>query len=248
VTIDAYCHCGISKYLPYPDVRRMMDEVGIERAVLSQHLGEYDNRYLGEVVREHPDDFRAVALADPLDPAWRVTLSALASSGEFRGLRIPRETMLDHFDFCRRAVGEGLILVVDASGGTAECLPAAERLLAEDDPTMVFSHLGYPPFVDGKVAGGRELLALAGHDGVYVALSGQGRWLDRPYSALDEFTHEVLEAFGAERVVWASNYPVAGEIDDVRRDLALLTGGAWGLTESDIEAVTHTNAARIWFQ
>jgi L-fuconolactonase len=226
----------------------MMDEVGIDRAVLSQHLGEYDNRYLGEVVREHPADFRAVALADPHDPEWRETLSALASSGEFRGLRLPRETMLAHFAFCRHAVGEGLILVLDASGGAAECLPFTERLLVGDDAVLVFSHLGYPPFADGEVVGGRELLALAGHDGVYVALSGQSMWIDPPYSALDEFTHEVFEAFGAERVVWASNYPVIGEIDDVRRDLALFTGGAWGLTEAEVDAVTHANAERLWFQ
>ena len=44
--IDSYTHCGISKYLPIEDVSATMDRAGVHRAVLAQHLGEFDNSYI----------------------------------------------------------------------------------------------------------------------------------------------------------------------------------------------------------
>ena len=52
MTIDGYCHCGISKYQPVDVVLRVMNKHAVDRAVLCQHLGEYDNSYLAEVVKD----------------------------------------------------------------------------------------------------------------------------------------------------------------------------------------------------
>ena len=40
--VDAYSHCGISKYRPVENVQDIMRRNGVARAVLVQHLGEYD--------------------------------------------------------------------------------------------------------------------------------------------------------------------------------------------------------------
>src|SRR5207244_3974538 len=88
LVIDAYAHCGVSKYLPVEQVRSVMDGAGIERAVLCQHLGEYDNTYLESVVRAEPDRFTAVALVDGIADGWRRELEAVAETGAFRGLRL----------------------------------------------------------------------------------------------------------------------------------------------------------------
>jgi hypothetical protein len=66
--IDAYAHCGISKYLPLPDVLAVMEKADVQRTVLCQHLGEYDNRYLAGVVTQHRDRFAAVCLVDLEQP------------------------------------------------------------------------------------------------------------------------------------------------------------------------------------
>ena len=60
--IDGYSHCGLSKYLPVEDVLAVMRGVGVDRAVLCQYLGEYDDRYLAEVVSKNPTTFAAVCL------------------------------------------------------------------------------------------------------------------------------------------------------------------------------------------
>jgi hypothetical protein len=65
MTIDGYCHCGISKHQPVDVVLRVMNKHAVDRAVLCQHLGQYDRSYLAEVVKDHPGRFAAVCLIDP---------------------------------------------------------------------------------------------------------------------------------------------------------------------------------------
>lgn len=244
--IDSYCHCGTSKYLPVKHVRAAMQRAGVERAVLAQHLGEFDNRYLASVARLYPGQFRLVGLVDADAPNRRQTIRALACQG-FAGLRIPRETMLERLDVCREAIAEGLVLVLDASGGIGECLPAINALIAEGTNGLVISHLGYPRMEAGCVVDERRLLELAAAPDVNVLLSGQSMWCDAPYDALYQFTGEVIDAFGANRILWGSNYPVCGGVESYVRDLATITGGAWSLEPAQVRQMTHENAERLWF-
>jgi L-fuconolactonase len=246
--IDSYCHCGISKYLPVEDVVAMMGATGVERAVLAQHLGEFDNGYLAAVVRDRPGLFTAVGLVDADDPGWPGAVAALGASEEFSGLRVPRETVLGRPELLRAAADAGLVLVLDASGGIAECLPAIRELQDGGTSGIVVSHLGYPYLLDGTPApGAGRLLELAGSDDLYVMLSGHAMWFEPPYSLLDRFTRDVVAAFGAERIVWGSNFPVSGDAARVAADLALLRSERFGLDDDGIARVTHANAARLWF-
>ena len=52
--VDGYCHCGTSKYRPIEDIGKVMGRFGVSRAVLVQHLGEFDNRYIERVAGEDP--------------------------------------------------------------------------------------------------------------------------------------------------------------------------------------------------
>ena len=61
---DGYSHCGLSKWRPLEDVDRVMDRFHVERAVLAQHLGEFDNTYIEMVVRARPERFAGVFLVD----------------------------------------------------------------------------------------------------------------------------------------------------------------------------------------
>jgi hypothetical protein len=61
VIVDGYAHCGISRYQPVEIVLDTMAQAGVDRAVLCQHLGEYDNSYLAEVVGSRPQQFAGSA-------------------------------------------------------------------------------------------------------------------------------------------------------------------------------------------
>lgn len=248
--IDAYTHCGTSKFLPIEDVRARMDGAGVERAVLCQHLGEYDNSYLESVVRAEPDRFTAVALVDHADDGWREQLADVAGSGAFRGLRIVDDVLAASPALGEDAASLGLVIVVYAPSGIARALPAIRRLLAAcPSATVAITHLGNPRLEDGTVAPGLELLELASEPGVVVTLSGLSMFCDYPYDELCGFVAATVDAFGPDRVLWGSNFPVGGEDQaSYGRDLDLVVSGRWGLDASAVKLITEDNARRIWFE
>ena len=52
--VDAYTHCGLRKYHPIEKIRHVMNLADVARAVLVQHLGEFDNSYIGNMVKNDP--------------------------------------------------------------------------------------------------------------------------------------------------------------------------------------------------
>ena len=245
--IDAYCHCGISKYLPLEDVLATMDNAGMARAVLVQHIGEFDNSYIAESTAAHPDRFAAVGLVDAARPEWPKALVRLNDSGHFAGVRVLTQVMRDHPEFTAAACELGLQLIVDAQTGLADIIAPVRRLAAAH-PTarMVFSHLGFPRLEEGRVAVGRELLKLADVPGVHVQLSGLSMFCPYPYAPLDDFIDQIIAAFTPARIMWGSNFPVCGDAAAYKRDLDLIRVGARGLDAPQVTQILETTAARVW--
>src|SRR5579885_640179 len=120
--IDGYTHCGLFKYEPIERVQVVMSAAGVGRAVLVQHLGEFDNSYLGCIAFEQPDRFAAVCLVDHQSVDCVTTLQRLAESGRFKGLRLTHDALTARPDLAAAAVELGLVLVFYAPEGVA---PAA---------------------------------------------------------------------------------------------------------------------------
>jgi len=220
----------------------------MDRAVLCQHMGEFDNSYLASIVQEDPATFAAIALLDWQDKLWRRSLDNLVATKELAGLRIPYAALKGNPDFCDAAASSGLILVIDASSGVAACLDGLSGLLHEPKRgPVVLPHLGYPQLDRAGRVTDHALLGLAGVPDLYVLISGQSMFCDYPYSVLDEFTRAVLGEFGPDRVMWGSNFPEAGGADNYRRDLALVTGLAWGLSTGDAGQILDRTPESLWF-
>ena len=245
--IDGYAHCGISKYLPVRDVVAVMQQAGIDRAVLCQHLGEYDNSYLAEVVRMHPGRFAAVCLVDPAGPHPTADLEAWHATGSFRGVRLRAEWLRPSAALWARAVELGMLLVVYAADGTAAAESSVTAFAAEH-PTarIIMTHLGNPVVQQGRLAETR-LLSLAGIPGVYVQLSGLSQFCEFPHEPLSGFIQDVIREYGVDRIYWGSNFPVCGDTAAYCRDLMLVRNGGWGLTPDQVAAVTTQTAAGLWF-
>lgn len=248
--IDAYAHCGISRYLPVEPVRSVMEEVGVSRAVLCQHLGEYDNTYLESVVRSQPDRFTAVALVDGLHDGWRRELRDVASSGAFRGLRVVDDVLAENPELALEAATLGLAIVVYAPTGIARAAEPIRKLAATcPGATIEITHLGNPQLEKGRVTGGFELIDLADAPNVVVTLSGLPMFCDYPHHELDELIGATIEAFGPNRLLWGSNFPVGGaDRCSYAREVGLILSGRWGLDSVAIGLITEENARRIWFE
>ncbi len=247
--IDGYSHCGISKFLPLESVLEVMEKAGVDRVLLCQHLEEYDNTYLANVVSRYPGRFAATCLVDPEKPDAIEELRHWQATGCFRGLRILAKTLESNQELCLEAIRLNMNLVIYAPEGITRSLPSLRRLLDQrPDGTIIISHLGDPQIKENQLMSGRELLELASEPSIYVLLSGLSMFCDYPYKELDGLVSDVIRSFGASRIIWGSNFPVCGDIQDYIRDLQMVLEGSWQLKEEEIKWITNLTAASIWFE
>jgi L-fuconolactonase len=247
--IDGYAHCGVSKFLPVEELLTVMTRSGVDRAMLCQHLGEYDNRYLQSVVNQHPDRFVATCLVDFSAPEASHELRRWHDTGCFRGLRVVSDTLGQHFDLCAKTLLLGMHIVLYAPEGIAGAVQPVRRLAQQaSEGRIVISHLGNPRVEDDRLVYGRELLELAMEQNIDVQLSGLSMFCSYPYRPLQAFIREVVAAFGPDRVLWGSNFPVSGgDAELYRRDLLFVGSSDLGLTDGEIEQIMGGTANKIWF-
>jgi L-fuconolactonase len=249
--VDGYAHCGISKYQPVRVVAGVMQQAGVNRALLCQHLGEYDNTYLAEVVGDHPLQFACACLVNPAASDALPALKRLHCTQRFRGVRVLAEWLKPHFPLWREALDLGMRLVLFAPNGVGEAVPSLCELLAEcPNGKVVVSHLGNPAVTDGAdgaLSAGAELFQLETTRGVYVLLSGLSMFCEYPHAALRPFITDVIRRFGAGRVMWGSNFPVCGDAEAYVRDLKLLLSGQWVEGPDLIKQISGSTANEFWF-
>jgi L-fuconolactonase len=128
-------------------------------------------------------------------------------------------------------------------------LPALRAFAARhSDLPIVIDHCAKPPIAAGELSPWREeIAALARSPNVFCKLSGllteAGR--DQPREALHPYTEHVVAAFGADRLMWGSDWPVlllAGEYQewfDMARQLS-------GLRSAALDALMGGSAARFY--
>jgi L-fuconolactonase len=247
--VDGYTHCGLCKYGPIERVAEVMAAASVARAVLMQHLGEFDNSYLAGIVKAEPGRFAAVCLVDHQPNDCITTLKRWVETGCFKGLRLTTDGLAARPNLVDAAVDSGLIIVLYAPHGVAPALILLDDLLKRRPHVrLVLSHLGNPDPADSpRFAKWEDTLRLAEYPGVYLQLSGMKMFCPWPHEPLYPLIEQAVERFGPARVYWGSNFPVVGETTDYLNDLSLVTEGRLPIARSDIHAIVGQNAMRLWF-
>ena len=206
-----------------------MDAAGVDRAVYCA-LSEHDH-YLAEVLADYPGKFAGVAVHDFADPDPLATLQRRFDAG-IEGIRLyglegaagADPESLDVFpvlaamrDADMKAWFYGPADQVDLLDGCLELLPSLK---------VVLNHLGFlpnmhlelrvddygrPQFEMELPPAGLEIVeALAAkHPSVHVHFSGHYAFSGAPYPYRDlqETTDRIYAAFGADRMLMASDWP-----------------------------------------
>lgn len=247
--IDSYLHCGLSKYRPVEDVEATMVAAGVSRAVMVQHLGEYDNGYIGGLVEARPDRFAGVCLVDHQDAGAGRHLEALIADGPFRGVRLTSEVLRVAPEVFGAAAEAGAVIVFYAPEGISGSVDAlGDFLQSYPACRLVVTHLGNPRAEDSpEFPGHSGLFRLGDYGGVYLQLSGMEMFCPYPHEPLYPLIEAAAGSFGPERLLWGSNYPVVGGVDDYRRELDLLLVGRLPLPAQAIPAVAGGNGRELWF-
>jgi predicted TIM-barrel fold metal-dependent hydrolase len=204
--------------------------------------GEMD--FIAELRRSH--GFPTVAVAQ----AWldrddcAKVLEAQASHAFVRGVRHkPRPGMMDDARWragYRRLASLRLHFELQAPWRQ---LDEAARLARDfRDTTIVLNHAGLPS--TDALPGWRAAMAkLAGCANVMVKISGLGN-LDA--AAKRQVTLTVLELFGTQRAMFASNYPVDSLRDSFNSIYAGFDEATRGCSPAERRDLFHDNAVRIY--
>jgi predicted TIM-barrel fold metal-dependent hydrolase len=229
-----------------------MDAEGVRRAaVVTPGAMGWDNAYTLDAARAAPDRFVAVGRVDltARDAAERLEREIAAGLAGVRiGPGLAADVLLapPALAIWRLAKERRLPVHVHMGPDELERMGAvAERF---PDMTLVVDHLGRPDVAAGPDgAGFRTVLAFARHPGAWIktpaayAFSRAGA----PYRDLEPFLEAALEAYGADRLLWGSDWP-ACTVDGAYADAMEPVRSAGFLNAADRRGVLADNFGRLY--
>ena len=229
---------------------------GVNRVVLIQmSFYGYDNSYLLDAIKMYPGTFSGVAVIDQNAHHPEAQMKGLKGQG-VRGFRIyPKDMPID-----RWLDGDGLQAMFKAGGeeNLAMCclidpnaLPALGRACQKFPETpVVIDHLCRIG-VSGKIdsAEVKALCDMARHKKATVKVSAFYALGKKkpPYIDLGPLIKQVYEAFGPERLMWATDCPYQVVDHSYQQSIDLVLHGLDFLTAGDKEWILRKTAEKAFF-
>jgi L-fuconolactonase len=195
-----------------------MDAIGVEAAVVAP--GRHGPAFAEFAPARYPKRFARVIMCDRNRPNLdELVAGALSTAGVVAMRQVVVDYARNNADELRAGAFEPIFAAAERHGVPlfvlAPGFPAELAKVAEAHPglMLIVDHLGlrqYPPLsMDAdpweKLPG---LLALARYPNVAVKLCGAQLLSKEPYPHPDvwPYLHQVIEAFGANRLMWASDF------------------------------------------
>jgi L-fuconolactonase len=223
------------KFLP-ADLAPLLEDAGIERTVLVQAAPTIaETEYLLGLAAETPFVAGVVGWADFEAPDAVATIEALARDPALLGLRPMLQDLDDDAWILRPTIAPALNameragLRLDALATPRHLPPLARFLATRPELKVVIDHGAKPDIAGGGLddwaaqvrAIGRDTAAFCKLSGL-VTEAGE-RWTE---ASLEPYVAALLEAFGPDRLMWGSDWPVVNE------------GGGYAAWHSAAEALT----------
>ena len=235
-------------YLP-DDLVPLLKEHDVDATVLVQAAPtEAETRFLLGLAREHAFIAGVVGWVDfeAVDVAARVAALVTAGAGKLKGLRPMIQDIADPHWIMRPALDaafDAMVaheLVFDALVRPIHLKALRERLLRHPRLRAVLDHGGKPDIARGDLEPWAAALErLAGDTAICCKLSGvlTEAGTRRSTADLTPWVAQLFASFGAERVLWGSDWPVLN---------AAGSYGEWlGLAQQLIERCAPGRAAQV---
>lgn len=231
---------------------------GVRRVVLIQHhiYHGWDNSYLIHAARQHPERFRVVGMVDDTKPEPDVEMRRLLPlnvtgfritsmiRGAKQWLEGPGMTAMWR---CAEETRQAICCLINP-----EDLPAVDTMCEKHPRTSVvidhFARIG----MDGTVKDSDldNLVRLARHRNVTVKISAYYALGKKapPYSDLAPMIRKLLDTFGPERLMWASDSPYQLQPpNSYRASIALIRDRLDFLTAESRDWLLRKTAERVYF-
>lgn len=237
-----------------------MKNAGVDGALIVQPINhKFDHSYVEDAVSAHPGKFKGMLLHDPsLTSEMAVSrLEELALKG-FVGVR-----------FNPYLWPEGVKMSKDGGAGMAVYRRCGELKMpvgvmafkglglhyddvvslidACPETTLIFDHFGFTRLDEDGDEAFKKLLSLSKHKNVVVKISAVFRIAEG--KDFEEVRTKrflpLLEAFGAERLMFGTDFPFVLEQDGGYKHAVDLVG-SWAVKESDRESLMGGTAQRLF--
>lgn len=233
-----------------------MDAAGVAKAAVVHSSTTYgfDNSYVVDGCRQHADRLVAVGSVDMLADDVPAVIKGWADRG-LAGLRIFTGGSTKDFDPSELDNPKSFkAWEMLAELGLPMCIQTGPiglpqvRLLAEKFPrvNIILDHLGRPDVLDGPpYAAAQSLFDMADLPNLYMKLTPRifGD-VQKAKASAETFFPRVVEAFGARRMAWGSNFPTSpGALSEI---LATAQAGLACLTEDDREWIFGRTAQTLY--
>lgn len=194
-----------------------MDWIGVARAFLVQGpMYGFHNRYVAGAVNRYPDRFLGFAIVDPtkgteaadeLQDAWNRGLRGLKIEWPSTLRMVPTASLVGQREWrvWQKAAELGALLYFHTLPGTSQ-VEEVKRIVGELGLTVIIAHLGNAPH-----EGWQQQVALASEASIYLSCSAVpvATGEDFPAPKARELLRRAVEAVGAHKILWGSDYPSA---------------------------------------
>lgn len=229
-----------------------MDSAGVRRAaVVTPGTLGWDNTMTFDAVADHPTRFVAIARIDLRADDGLDALRDVIRRGAV-GIRI---TTLGEADLAwlleQRMQDVASLLSADDIVAEFHCEPeqlAAVGGFAAAYPgvPVLIDHLGRP--VVGSSGGDASFLTLADLSNVFAKSPDLGYFSKAgfPYADIAPFIHTALDRFGADHIMWSSDWPLTQEEGEYRLALDGMIAALESRTDAEREAVLTATFSRLF--
>ena len=229
---------------------------GLSGSVLVQSQpSDRDTDWLLEVADAKPLVLAVVGWADLLAPDAPARIARLAQAPKLRGLRPMLQILADDAWIADPALDPAIDAMV-AHGLSLDALVLTRHLphlrqlaLRRPELAIVIDHGAKPPIAAGKISAWAIAIdGLAALPQVFCKLSGllTEAGADQPSDVLKPYVDHLVEAFGPQRLMWGSDWPVLNLAGDYGAWLALARELSGLSHEADLTALFGGTARRFY--
>jgi len=206
-----------------------MDAAGVDKAAVVHSSTTYgfDNSYVVDACNAHPDRLIAVGSIDVLAPDAVTTIRQWVDRG-LAGLRVftggsTKEFDPSELDDARaypawELLGDlGLTMCIQTGPVGLPAVVALTRRFP--NVPIILDHLGRPDVTDGApYAAAQSLFDIAPIESIYLKLTPRIMGdVKKGAASPESFFPKLVDAFGAQRLAWGSNYPTSeGTLADIK--------------------------------
>lgn len=255
--VDTHCHAVPLWFEPVETLMDQMNRNGVQKAVLIQVRGVYDNTYLVECLRRFSGRLAGVAMVDTTKPDAPAILAELIGQG-VQGVRLtPDERSVGPDSLAIWWKAAELGIPVSCGGGLQSFADPEFEAIIKQFPNLkvIIEHLGRGGDDDSPSRDTyQKVLALSQYPNTYMKVPGLGEFCQRPmpfvqpfpFSEIPPVIEMALDAFGPQRLMWGSDFPPSASREGYRNALNWPMENVKFKSEADKEWVFGKTAMSIW--